>query len=245
MPEPQTFQRARLYAFAFVVGMSLCFAGILPAAEPAGPAPASFIHDETRLLDEKSSQQLSQSLQEAHEKLGVSLYVAAYPYLTGISVRDRALALADQWSGEEPGMAIALNRGDGQAGIAASAGLWRRYPPDEAVLVLSDATALLLKSGLSPEERVTQAAHLVLERVGKMEDIRQSRAQTLNHSELRLAGIFAAALMALGVIVWFGLILWRRHEAARSALFFPDVEVSTRLGAPFGGGVIGIAGEED
>ncbi len=52
---------------------------------------------------------------------------------------------------------MVFNRGDGQAGIAASAGLWRRYPPDEAVLVLAEVTKLLADSKITPQDRVKRA----------------------------------------------------------------------------------------
>ena len=217
----------------------------LRAADDPGPAPASLIHDETRLLDEKSTEQLSRSLQDARTQLGVSLYVAAYPYLGGGTVRDRALVLSDRWPGGEPGLAIVFNRGDSQAGIAASAGLWRRYPPDEAVLTLAEATDLLSKPDVAPEVRVQRAVKLVLQRLTKLEADRRARELSMTYSEAKLAEWFAAAVMALGAIVWFSLILWRRHEVRHAALFFPEVNVATRLGAPFGGGVIGVAGEDE
>jgi uncharacterized membrane protein YgcG len=220
--------------------------GSLIRAEDLGPVPASFIRDETHLLDEKNAQALGHALQDARERFGVTVYVAAYPYISsGGTVRDRALELANFWCGEEPGLVIAVNRGTSQAGIAASAELWRRYPPDETVLALADATDLLMKPNTAPEDRVSLAVHSVLTHLAKMEEIRSAREQPMTRGEIHLAELFAAVLTAFGLIVWLGVTVWRRHEAARTALFFPDVEVGTRLGAPFGGGVIGIAGEEE
>jgi hypothetical protein len=215
------------------------------AADELGQPPASLILDETRLFDEQGAAQTSAELKKAKTDLGLLVYVAGYPYLEHGAVRDRALALADHWCGANPGLVIVFNRGDGQAGIAASDGLWRRYPPDEAVEVLAAVTRLLADTKLAPEGRVKNAVQLTLQRMAELESTRRAREQPMTHSETKLAEWFAAALMVLGVLAWLALLLWRRHEARRQPLFFPEVNVGTRLGAPFGGGVIGVAGDEE
>lgn len=228
-----------------VIIAGLLLAGGLFGVDNLDPAPASFMQDDTRLLDEKSATQVSRELQDAKTNLGLSIYVAAYPYLSTGTVRDRALALSDHWCGEAPGFVMVFNRGDGQAGIAASAGLWRRYPPDEAVLVLADVTNLLADSKITAEDRVKRAVKLTVQRMAKLEKTQRAREHPMAGSETKLAEWFAAALMTLGIVVWLTLLWWRRYEARHHALFFPEVNVSTRLGASFGGGVIGVAGEED
>ncbi len=50
-------------------------------AEGLDPAPASFIQDDTRLLDEKFAAQVGRELQDAKTNLGLSIYVVAYPYI--------------------------------------------------------------------------------------------------------------------------------------------------------------------
>jgi len=229
-----------LLMLGIIVGAASAF-----AADDLGAAPASFIQDDTRLLNQDSRAQMGRDLQEAQTSLGFPIYVAAYPYLPGGPVRDRALALAEKWCGQEPGLVIVFNRGDSQAGTAASAGLWLRYPPDETVLVLADISTLLADTQISPEDRVKQSVKLALQRFAKLEEARHARERTFNGSEKQLAGWFAGVLMVLGVAVWLSVLWWRRHEARHHALFFPEVDVATRLGAPFGGGVVGLAGEEE
>ena len=217
-----------------------------PATAETDTAPASFIHDEAGLLGRSRVEELTRDLQMTREKTEVTLHIATSPFLTGsTTVRDRALALANQWAGEQPGLVIDIDRGDGQGGIAASAGLWRRYPPDEVVLVLGDATTLLADARQPLDARLEQAVRLVSNRLVGMETMRRAREKTLATEETRLAGWFAVMLLIFSGAVWAAAVLWRRHEARRGAIFFPDVDVGTRLGAPFGGGVIGMAGEEE
>jgi hypothetical protein len=206
----------------------------------------SFIHDEAALLDRSKAEELDHDLQMTREKAGVMLHIVTVPFLArGITARDRALAFANQNPGEQPGLVIAVARGDGQGGIAASAGLWRRYPPDDVVLVLGDATTLLGDARQPLNARLAQAVRLVSDRLVGMEKLRRAREKTLAAEEARLAGWFAAMLLILSGTVWAAVTLWRRQEARRGAIFFPDVDVGTRLGAPFGGGVIGMAGDEE
>lgn len=229
-----------------VLGACALLGGMLPAIAEADAAPSSLIHDEAGLLVQPHSEELARDLQMTREKAGVTLHIATVPFLTGgTTVRDRALALANQWVGEQPGLVIAIDRGDGQGGIAASAGLWRRYPPDEVVLVLGDTTTLLADTRQPLDARLAHAVRLVSDRLVGMEMMRRAREQTLAAEETRLAGWFAAMLLIFSGTVWAAVALWRRHETRRGAIFFPDVDVGTRLGAPFGGGVIGMAGEEE
>jgi uncharacterized membrane protein YgcG len=220
----------------------------LPPAEETreARAAASLLHDDTTFFDNSQREQLLHDLQTTREKAGTSLHIAVVPFLNGnVAVRDHALALANEWLGEQPGMVILANRGDGEGGIAASEGLWRLYPPDEAVLVLDDATTLLSNTRQPLETRVVQAVRLVSDRLVGMEIMRRARERTLAEQEARLAGWFAAMLLVIASMVWAGVAFRRRHEARRGAIFFPDVDVGTRLGAPFGGGVIGLAGEDE
>ena len=229
-----------------VLGACALLGGALQTATGADTAPAALIHDEAGILDRAHADALGRDLELTREKADVALHVVTDPFLTGgVTVRDRALALANQWAGEQPGLVITINRGDGQGGIAASAGLWRRYPPDETVVILGDATALLSNSRRPLDERLTQAVRLVSDRLIGMEVARQARDKTVAAEEARLAAWFAALLLVFGGTVWISVTLWRRHETRRGAIFFPNVDVGTRLGAPFGGGVIGVAGEEE
>lgn len=215
------------------------------ALRAATPPPANFVADDATLFTQDAAATLSATLRGASKKLGVSLYVVTYPFLpVGETVRERATQLADEWCQEKPGVVIVVNRGNLQAHLVASPALWRRYPPDETVVAFGAATTLLAQPTLSPEERVQQAVATILQHLVKMENVRQARARPFARSEAHLAEAFALVLLGMACVTWLLVSLWRRRQARRAAVYFPDVEVGTRLGAPFGGGVIGVAGEK-
>ncbi len=226
-----------------VLGAWLWLGSVLHSANDPGTAPESFIFDDAILFQKADKDKLSHSLSETANKTGVSVYVAGYSFLEGEAARERATALCSRWLESKPGLVIVFTRGSAQPAVTPSPELWQRYPTDEVVMLMQESARLLGDVFLSPEQRVIRATNLALEKLHTMEAARLARLHHYSTSDVRLAKMLGSMLLVLAAIFWFAFWKRRKRAATRGGpYYFPDAVVSTRLGAPFGGGVTGEAG---
>lgn len=203
-------------------------------------APDSLVHDDTRFFGETQAKNLSARLMEARQKLGVPVYVAAMTYASDKSARETAGRLAASWAKGQATVVIVRDRGKAQSGVAVSREFWERYPADEVVRLGEGVAALLVRQETTAEQNVSDAVLALIPRLSKMESARVKRAQNFTRQEMRLGAAMGAGLVVLLMVGLIALKVSRHREASRAKQYlFPEVEVASRLGAPFGGGTIG------
>lgn len=231
----------RLILRPLALAASLCSAAF--AQTP--PAPASLVHDETRFFPDARRVEFSEKLMTVQRKSGVKVFLAAMTYTGDATVRETAARLAAAWSANDAALVLAHDRGKGQSGAAVSAEFWKRYPADEVVTLLGEIGKVLVKKDATAEQNMAEAVATLIPRLTKMESARARRQQAFTRQDLRLGFAVGCGLVAL-LPVAFLLLRWsgRRRAARMTKHRFPDVDVATRLGAPFGGGVVAEAGPE-
>ena len=220
--------------------LELCsqFGSALPTEAPSSP-----VNDETRLFDEAQTRDLNTRLNEVHAKLGVRFYIAAVTFANDKSARDTAARLAKAWAKGEATLVLAHDRGKEQSSVAVSPEFWARYPADAVVQIADLAAGPLRRQDITAGDKLLDAVNAVVPRLTVLERARRQRVQSLTRSELRLGLAMSGTLTVLMVLGALVIGIYRRREISNAQThFFPVVEVSSRLGAPYGGGVLGESG---
>lgn len=208
------------------------------------PRPATGVHDETRLFTDVQKAELEAKLAQIQRRTGVSVFVTALTFSSDATARDTARRLAAAWCADIPGVVLLFDRGKAGTGLAVSPAVWRDYPADEVTALLGRTDDALSKADAGPEDRLQAAVTVALRELQNMHAARAVRQKPVTPAEMKLAKALAvvlAALLLLAALIarWSNLAQRRRTEK----FFFPDVEVGTRLGAPFGGGVVASSEE--
>jgi hypothetical protein len=204
------------------------------------PRPASGLWDESQLLTEAETHSIHAALTQARRQ-GVNLYVAIFPTIgEETSLRDRAKALHRQWQAGDYGIVIALEAATGDCRVFAQ-------PPQDDSDFSQTISKRLGEASLSSETLTSPGARLtnLVEHLAQRLTVNNPPAElgslpALNlHEWLTLVGLSTAAL-ALLCYLWYN----RRPASPlpltpeAPPLYFPEVTVGKRLGAPFGGGVV-------
>lgn len=225
-----------LFRLARVV-LCCCLACDLLAQEV--PPPPDGILDETRALSEEVRRQIAAELTQFRADLKCDAWITASSFMpAGRSVRRHAQLIRQAWSGPNAAVLMAYDRGANSAGVSFSPALWQRYSSAELVEIMQDVGRTLADNKLTLEERLMLATRLWMERLRLLERARLQQSLLLQKDEKQLALVLAAGLGGLAVLGLLGGILSRRNDAySGETFYFPEVQVSMRLGAPYGGGV--------
>jgi len=142
-------------------------------------------------------------------------------------------------TGDKPAILLAYDRATNVMAFSFSPDLWARYPATSLATTGLEANRTIANTQLTLEERLTNIVHQFAKQLRELETVRlkqsvwfpkEERSSTLVLVGLLIGGAILAALL--------GLISRARSHSSGEQLLFPDVTVSTRFGAPFGGGHI-------
>ena len=210
------------------------------AALDAIPAPADGIYDDTRALSDASRQTLAQEIRSLATDLKCDVWLTATSFSTGgLTPRRQAQATRIRWSGDKAAILLGYDRAANAIAFSLSPDLWNRYPASSLATLGLEANRTIANTQLTLEERLTTIVHQVAKQLRELETVRlkqsvwfpkEERRSTLLLVAVLLGGAFLAAVL--------GLISRSRSHTSGEQLSFPDVTVSTRFGAPFGGGLI-------
>lgn len=215
-------------------------AGAEEASLPA--APAGLVLDEARAMSDKSKAALTDELRQFRETTGCTLYVISTTFLSGKSVRDYANALSDAWIPSGQGIVLAYDRASDAHAVSPTQNIWQTYPTPSLVEAFREAGAYVQDKNTSLEKRLLDGSRLLMKRINEAEEQRQLHNQLLPGQELWAALVFFAVLLAGALVCRLIIAALRRRDAANGIrYFFPQAEVATRFGAPYGGGVIAEA----
>jgi chemotaxis response regulator CheB len=210
------------------------------AAIESIPAPADGIYDDTRALSDTSRQTLAQEIRALATDLKCDVWLTATSFSTGgLTPRRQAQATRIRWSSDKPAILLAYDRATNVMAFSFSPDLWARYPATSLATTGLEANRTIANTQLTLEERLTNIVHQFAKQLRELETVRlkqsvwfpkEERSSTLVLVGLLIGGAILAALL--------GLISRARSHSSGEQLLFPDVTVSTRFGAPFGGGHI-------
>ena len=238
----ETFHRlfAPLSSLGKVLGIWALLATAASAAIETVPAPADGIYDDTRALSDTSRQTLAQEIRALATDLKCDVWLTATSFSTGgLTPRRQAQATRIRWSGDKPAILLAYDRATNVMAFSFSPDLWARYPATSLATTGLEANRTIANTQLTLEERLTNIVHQFAKQLRELETVRlkqsvwfpkEERSSTLVLVGLLIGGAILAALL--------GLISRARSHSSGEQLLFPDVTVSTRFGAPFGGGHI-------
>ena len=238
----ETFHRlfAPLSSLGKVLGIWVLLAATASAAIETVPAPADGIYDDTRALGDASRQALAEEIRALATSLKCDVWLTATSFSTGgLTPRRLAQATRVRWSGDRPAILLAYDRATNVMAFSISPELWNRYPASSLATLGLETNRAIADTKLTLDERLTSIVHLVSKRLRELETVRlkqsvwfprEERSSTLVLIGLLIGGAFLAAIL--------GLISRARSHSGGEQLLFPDVTVSTRFGAPYGGGLI-------
>jgi hypothetical protein len=208
------------------------------------PRPATGVYDETRLFTAAQTAELEAKLAAIQSETGVTAFIAALTFSSDATARDAARRFAAAWTADLPGIVLLFDRGKAGAGLAVSPLMWQNYPADEVAALLGKTGDALARADAKPEDRVQAAIKLVHRELKTMTAARAARQRWLTQAEMKLAKVLAAVLVAL-LLAAAIIARWSNRTQRRRTekFFFPDVVVDTRLGAPYGGGVVASSEE--
>ena len=210
------------------------------AAIDSVPAPADGIYDDTRALSDASRQTLAQEIRSLATDLKCDVWLTATSFSTGgLTPRRQAQATRIRWSGDKPAILLGYDRAANVLAFSLSPDLWNRYPASSLATLGLEVNRTIANTQLTLEERLTTIVHQVAKQLRELETVRLKQSVWFPKEERRSTLLLIAVLLGGALLAAIlGIISRASSHTAGEQLSFPDVTVSTRFGAPFGGGLI-------
>lgn len=223
-----------------VVGMLALLATGSSAAIDSVPAPADGIYDDTRALSEVGRRDLGGELRSLRDDLKANIWFTATSFTaSGVTLRQQARMTRRRWSGESPALLIAYDRASNAVALSFSPDFWNRYPTPGLVELLRGAGRTIADTKLTLEERLTLIVQETGKRLRQLETVSIQQNMWFQNEEKRPVLLLAGGLLAAACLAAVAGMAARHWSGSSSSqAFFPEVVVGTRLGAPFGGGLI-------
>lgn len=212
-------------------------AAALGLAEHA--APADGILDDTRALTPETHRQLAEELREFSQDLKCDAWFKASSFPpAGTTVRRQAQATRHAWSGVRSAVLMAYDRASNSNAMSFSPDFWERYPAAELVEIMQETRRIQADTKLTLDERLALATRYWIDRLRNMESVRLRQSLWLQRGEKTFA-VMVPAMLAGGAVIaaLLGFMSRRRSTREGRRFLFPDVQVGTRFGAAYGGGV--------
>jgi hypothetical protein len=236
LPRPQTF----LASLWRLLGGLLLLTTAASAAIDSVPAPPDGIYDDTRALSDTARQALAQDLRSLATDLKCDVWLTATSFSTGgLTPRRQAQVTRLRWSGDKAAMLLGYDRAANTLAYSLSPELWDRYPSATLATLGLETNRTIANTQLTLEERLTTIVHQVAKQMRELETVRLKQSVWFPKEERRSTLLLIALLLGGAILAAIlGLLSRARSHAGGEQLTFPEVTVSTRFGAPFGGGLI-------
>jgi hypothetical protein len=218
--------------------LCLCAGSVLAETWPAPPADG--VLDGTHALSEPDHIALAEEIAALKRDLGIDVWFSADTFLTADqSLKDKARQLRQAWSGEADATLLAYDRGTDTLHLTFSPGLWQRFASADIIRLIQRCGLIMAERQRLPSDRLRDALSGLLKSLREMERDRLKTELTWTRDHRRLAVAFGS-LTGLAAMLMLGLGSWLQHRDRRASVqcHFPEVEVSSRLGAACGGGVV-------
>jgi hypothetical protein len=202
-------------------------------------APADGILDDTHALSSEAHEKLAGQIADFRREQGYDVWLVTSTFLdSGKTVRYYSRDLRQSWSGSADAILLAYDRGTDRSAISISPGIWNRYPAAALTDLLQIGGGIMSDATKTPEQRLTDFTGKLLRgmRAIRLQQSKMDQSFTPDHRRLAIS---FTAVSGLGAMALFILGICSRRRDVQNALqsHMPQIEVGTRLGAPFGGGV--------
>lgn len=228
-------------------GLLMIFVLLCAGSVMAVPvAPVDGILDDTHALSSEAHQKLVEQMANFRRDMGCDVWLVTSTFLdSGQTVRYFSRDLRKAWSGTNDAILLAYDRGTDRSAMSLSSSIWNRYSASALTTLMQTGGVIMSDANKTPEQRLTDFMGKLLR---GMREIKQQQAkmdQSFTRDHRRLAVAFATA-SGMGALALFVLGVRSRRQDVQSALqsHLPQIEVGTRLGAPFGGGVAVVWSDE-
>jgi hypothetical protein len=213
--------------------------GSAMSQQPQVP-PADGIQDDTHALSDSVRLLLVQEMASFKKETGCDAWLFAGTFLeSGQTLKNQARELRRTWSGEADAVLLAYDRATDTQSVSFSPEVWRRYPAAGLVQIIQKGGLLMADKSKSPELRLRESMRGLLRGLSHLERARLKTEQSFTRDHRRLAQAFGLSLLVGAVMLsLLGALARRRDVYAAWQTHFPLFEVSARLGAACGGGVI-------
>jgi hypothetical protein len=211
--------------------------------DPIPLRPEDYVVDQARIFTPAQHAEIANRLTEFANRQGIHIYLVSAVYLHGEGARARAERLASPWLKDLSRYGGVLVYDQGAKGIAAFGmacaedGSGRVVGPDLLKILTNVQISTSAKSGSNADRMIAGAESMMrgfMDLKPQMASVRWNSPQQWLLISLVVGGMLLCLLL-LAVV--------KRIEKAsdvknREFHLFPEVQVSTRYGAPHGGGVV-------
>lgn len=218
--------------------------------EPVEP-PATGLLDKSKVFENSMRDQLVAQIQELKTKYHFHLYVVTLPLLLnvdtdpGINLQNYAAVLRSEWLPKENGLVVAIETDRNLVQVGRNMNHEDENQPKGTVpnFITENILAKAIwqaKQGTSRDEVYEKLVTSLLQEYRAYFQAKHAQATSAD----RWATVFSISAISI-IICLGGLGLWwlaRKTERTTDGktFFIPDVEAGERLGAPYGGGNIGL-----
>jgi len=201
--------------------------------------PADGILDDTHALSAEAHQKLAVQIADFRRDQGYDVWLVTSTFLgSGQTVSQHSRDLRKAWSGPHHAIVLAYDRGSDRSATSLSPGIWNELSASALTQLLQVGSVIMSDANKTTEQRITEFMAKLLMGMREIKHQQAGMDQSFSRDHRRLAIAFATAC-GIGALVLFFLGVRARRQDVQDALqsHMPEIEVATRLGAPFGGGV--------
>jgi hypothetical protein len=208
-----------------------------PPEAPVPARPLDGVYDDARVFSEEQRRAAAAAIADAR-KDGVSVYVAAFTFIVGETIEQRAERLKAAWCGNEIGLIVVVDASTSQCTYLSHLSDRDWLSSDQLRRIFEEATAVSISKRTPGERLLSVVEHLVPQMHSALVSRRAAVQKPGSFRQWMVFGGVIAACAMLLLATWVAFRLGRRVQAHRpEPAFFPTVAVEPRFGAAFAGGV--------
>lgn len=215
------------------------------STEPLPEAPKDGILDAAEVFQPEKRQALATKLGAFRESHRFHVYISTYTFVYGEDANQRAERLGGKWLKGKQGAVIVLDRGGAENSPVVGMN-WvchdenHKLPYQTIInLMLHAKRQAEAQPANQPEERLRVAAEEIMSSYTRLHAEQQEALNASGVGQLKiLGGVVALMFLCLGILMLAQRFQRKAAIAEEECYLFPQVEVGTRYGAPFGGGLV-------
>lgn len=233
---PMTLSRSRLSLALLALVAWAC----LLSNGTANSTPAQ-IEDRAKIFSAESLQRMQQNIDTCAQQTGVQIHLLTYAELN-----DQLNSVIEQdlqkRTASQPSLLIAFGWGMEQPVMKPSVALGQMFPIYDQNALIRDAALTMADNSTPLSQRMEKAVQQLCN--GFLRLTQQKHASENQPYPKQLFIALAAVVAGAAILMWTALRWLQQSSAKPEEHYFPEVEVATRLGAPYGGGSLAYTSDE-
>ncbi len=210
-----------------------------PAARPL-VKPEDGVRDDTAAFTSAEHTALASQISALAAETGAQLYVVSLTYVSQGTAQERAQELAGEWLGDRAGAVLLYDHSSSASknaplGIATAAPPLGWMSPVNLIACVSAARAAAAPKSTAKESLLAAAQSLITDFRTAGPVVRESPGPTRKQWRI-FSGVAGALALGAGALYLFQRCQEKLERRNYEQFFFPDIDVSQRLGAPYAGG---------